>query len=42
MSIQARSFYYGVIHFDKVLEAIEEFKNDRKWWNITCGALCGM
>lgn len=39
MAIRASSFYYGVIHFDTVLDAVDEMKDDRKWWNITCGGI---
>ena len=39
MAIQARSFEYGVIHFDTVLEAVDEMKDDLKWWNVLCGGI---
>lgn len=39
MAIQARSFEYGVIHFDTVLDAVEEMKDDPKWRNISCGGI---
>lgn len=39
MAIRASSFEYGVIHFDTVLEAVDEMKDDPEWWNVLCGGI---